>query len=199
VKLVKFNSLEGMKGLNFINVAGVIFNQKKIKLHLLLLISLFLVSCENKSLKTGYIDINQINKEFKLAIQYDKHIKKLEKEIALKISPLKVELDLFEEKITTLSSSKEEIPQNILENFYRLRHKYSLEEKNAHQIISDSVELYREKLNAQINKHVYDYAQKNGFDYVYSPAGTGTFMYADSSLNITKEVIYYLNSRQLHL
>ena len=36
---------------------------------------------------------------------------------------------------------------------------------------------------------------ENAFDYLYSTSGSGTFMYVDSNLNITKDVIYYLNSR----
>tara|TARA_Y100000766_G_scaffold188510_1_gene161987 strand:- start:1134 stop:1367 length:234 start_codon:yes stop_codon:yes gene_type:complete len=61
--------------------------------------------------------------------------------------------------------------------------------------ILDSINIYREKLNSQINTRTYTYALENAFDYIYSPYGSGTFMYVDSNLNITKDVIYYLNSR----
>jgi Skp family chaperone for outer membrane proteins len=70
-----------------------------------------------------------------------------------------------------------------------------LEEKKIKKNILDSINIYRDKLNLQINTLIYSYALENGFDYVYSPAGSGTFMYADSNLNITNDVIYYLNSR----
>jgi len=61
--------------------------------------------------------------------------------------------------------------------------------------ILDSINIYREKLNSQINTRTYTYALENAFDYIYYPYGSGTFMYVDSNLNITKDVIYYLNSR----
>ena len=195
MKLVKFNSLDGMNGLNFTNVFRGVSQLKTSFPPLFLVISLFLMSCGNKPLKTGYIDINQINKEYKLAIHYDEYIKELEKEVASELVSIKTEMNVLEEEIQVLNKNNEEISQDLLQKFYKLQQQYAFQENKARIEIPDSVEVYREKLNAQVNKHVYEYAQKNGFDYVYSPAGTGTFMYADSNLNITKEVIYYLNSR----
>jgi len=195
VKLVKFNSLDGMNRLNFTNVFRVVLRQKKCLALLFLVISLLLASCENKHLKTGYIDINQINKEFKLAIKYDNRILNLEKEITSRLITNKSELNILDKKIKLLGVNKKELPQELLQKFYKLQKEYSFQEDKARIQIQDSIKFYREKLNKKINMHVFNYAQKNNFDYVYSPAGTGTFMYADSSLNITKKVIYYLNSR----
>ena len=195
MKLVKFNSLDGMNGLNFTNVFRCISQLKTSFPTLFLVISLFLVSCGDKPLKTGYININQINKEYKLAIQYDTYIKELEKEVALRLVSIKTEINGLEEKIQALNEKNESISQDLLQKFYTLQQQYVFQENKVRKEIQDSVDVYREKLNTQVNKHVYDYAEKNDFHYVYSPAGTGTFMYADSNLNITKEVIYYLNSR----
>ena len=195
MKLVKFNSLDGMNGLNFINVFRRVFQLKSSLMPVIALTPLFLASCVDKPLKTGYIDINQINSEFKLAEQYDKHIKGIENEFASKLIFIKKELNLLEDKIKSDNDKNKKTPQNVLQKLHTLKKDYTFQENKAKKNISDSIKLYRQKLNAQINRHVYDYAQKNNFDYVYSPAGTGTFMYADSSLNITNDVLYYLNSR----
>ena len=71
---------------------------------------------------------------------------------------------------------------------------YFSEEKTIKKNILDSINTYRDELNLQINNHIYSYALENAFDYVYPPAGSGTFMYPDSNFNITNEVVYYLNS-----
>ena len=38
--------------------------------------------------------------------------------------------------------------------------------------------------------------KENDYKYVFNPAGSGTFMYADSSLNITDQIVVYLNSKK---
>ena len=50
-------------------------------------------------------------------------------------------------------------------------------------------------LNEKINKHVFDFAQKEGYHYVFSPAGSGVFMFETVSLNINNQVITYLNAQ----
>lgn len=195
MKLVKFNSLVGMNELNFINVFRRVYQPKTSFSVVLLVISLFLVSCGNKPLKTGYIDINQINKKYILAIQYDEYIKKLKKEVYVPLISMQKEIKNLKKKIEVANENSENISQDLLKKFYTLQQQYISQENKSQKEIQDSVDVYREKLNTQININVYEYAKKNDFHYVYSPAGTGTFMYADSNLNITEEVIYYLNSR----
>ncbi len=195
MKLVKFNSLVGMNELNFINVFRRVYQPKTSFSVVLLVISLFLVSCGNKPLKTGYIDINQINKKYILAIQYDEYIKKLKKEVYVPLISMQKEIKNLKKKIEVANENSENISQDLLKKFYTLQQQYISKENKSQKEIQDSVDVYREKLNTQININVYEYAKKNDFHYVYSPAGTGTFMYADSNLNITEEVIYYLNSR----
>jgi len=195
VKLVKFNSLDGMNRLNFTNVFMRVFQLRISLFALFLLICLFLVSCGDKPLKTGYIDINQINKEYKLAVQYNKYIKGIEETASLELIAIKKEIQILEDTIRGFNRNGKTIDQDILQKFYKLQKHFEFQQNASRKEIEDSVKVYTERLNIEINKHVYEYAQKNGYDYVYSPAGTGTFMYADSNLNITKKVVYYLNSR----
>ena len=195
MKLVKFNSLDGMNRLNFTNVFMRVFQLRISLFALFLLICLFLVSCGAKPLKTGYIDINQINKEYKLAVQYNKYIKDIEETASVELIAIKKEIQLFEDTIREFNRNGKTIDQDILQKFYKLQKHFEFQRNTSRKEIEDSVKVYTERLNTEINKYVYEYAQKNKYDYVYSPAGTGTFMYADSNLNITKEVVYYLNSR----
>lgn len=195
MKLVKFNSLDAMNRLNFTNVFMRVFQLKTSLYSLFLVMCLFLVSCGDKPLKTGYIDINQINKEYKLAVQYNEYIKEIEETATLELISIKKEIQLLEDTIKGFNDNKEKVGQDVLQKFYKLQKQFEFQQNMSRTAIEDSIQIYRERLNAKVNKYVYKYAQKNGYDYVYSPAGTGTFMYADSNLNITKDVVYYLNSR----
>lgn len=194
MKLVKFNSLDAMKAVNFINVFRMFFPQKK-SLTLYGLISILLLGCGNNPLKTGYIDINQINREFKVAINYNEYIKTLEKEANLKLIAIKESINSMEKNAMVFRNENNTNLKDLLKDIQEKKEIYLLEEKKIKKNILDSINTYRDKLNLQINTLIYNYALENAFDYVYSPAGSGTFMYADSNLNITNDVIYYLNSR----
>jgi len=195
VNLVKFNSLDAMKSVNFINVFSNISIKKITSIILSALISLFLTGCGNKPLKTGYIDINQVNREFKVAHDYNEYIKTLEKEGNLKLVTIREEINLMEKNVTVFNSENKKASQELIKRIEKKKKMYFLEEKKIKKNILDSINIYRDKLNLQINTLIYSYALENGFDYVYSPAGSGTFMYADSNLNITNDVVYYLNSK----
>ncbi len=195
MNLVKFNSLDAMKSVNFINVFSNISIKKITSIILSALISLFLTGCGNKPLKTGYIDINQVNREFKVAHDYNEYIKTLEKEGNLKLVTIREEINLMEKNVTVFNSENKKASQELIKRIEKKKKMYFLEEKKIKKNILDSINIYRDKLNLQINTLIYSYALENGFDYVYSPAGSGTFMYADSNLNITNDVVYYLNSK----
>tara|TARA_B100001173_G_scaffold295307_1_gene289971 strand:- start:3961 stop:4515 length:555 start_codon:yes stop_codon:yes gene_type:complete len=184
-----------MKSVNFINVFSNISIKKITSIILSALISLFLTGCGNKPLKTGYIDINQVNREFKVAHDYNEYIKTLEKEGNLKLVTIREEINLMEKNVTVFNSENKKASQELIKRIEKKKKMYFLEEKKIKKNILDSINIYRDKLNLQINTLIYSYALENGFDYVYSPAGSGTFMYADSNLNITNDVVYYLNSK----
>ena len=195
MKLVKFNSLDGMKRLNFINVIKVLFHHCKTAFLALSLTALVLTSCTDSSLKTGYIDINQINKEYKLAIEFEKHIKSIENNAAGELLGLQAEVNLLHDSISSLKSSKVEPNQKLLKDYFGKRNHWEKQKNIELAKVQDSVLFYREELIKDINNRVADFGQENGFHYVFSPSGSGAFMYGDSTLNITKDVIGYLNSK----
>ena len=194
MKLLKFDSLEAMKDVNFKNVLSKFSTRKITSLTLSGLISFILMGCGSKPLKTGYIDINQINREFKVAIRYNEYIKALEKEGNIKLLSFREEIDLMEKNAAIFKFENEKNHEDLIKRIVKKKEMYFSEEKTIKKNILDSINTYRDKLNLQINNLIYSYALENAFDYVYSPAGSGTFMYADSNLNITNEVVYYLNS-----
>lgn len=195
MKLLKFDSLEAMKSLNFINVQRVVLKCFNKVGFTLLLTTLFLVSCENKTLKTGYIDLNQINKEYKLAIALEEKIRAVENKVASDLLGMQADVNLMQDSIKSLKESGEVLDQAFLKKYFDLNNAYEKQKEVQLANVQDSVVKYREELISNINKLVKEYAQKEHFHYVFSPAGSSAFMYGDTTLNITKQVIAYLNSK----
>lgn len=195
MKLLKFDSLGTMKSLNFINVCNEEFNRLLKFVPYSLVISLFLVSCSQKELKTGYIDLNRINKEYKLAIALEAQIRALENDVASQLLGMQADVNLMQDSIKTMQTNGTEPAQEFLINYYNLNKEYEKQKQTQLASIQDSVVKYREELISNINQLVQEYARKEQYHYVFSPAGSGAFMYGDSTLNITKEVIAYLNAK----
>jgi len=185
----------------FITKNGSFFNHIKsatkqqyfLMLKILVLSSLFLTSCNDQKLKTGFIDINDIYKEYHLSIAFEELIKNFENNAASDLLASQAEINQLRDSLSRLDNENIEIDQSTLKHFYEIKLKFEKSKQNSLSGIQDSIKIYREKLNQDINRKIYHFAQKKGYDYVYSPAGSGAFMYADSSLNITKEVIKHLN------
>ena len=195
MKLLKFDSLEAMKSLNFINTIKVFFYMIKKLGFTLIIMALFLVSCKNETLKTGYIDLNQINKEYKLAISLEEKIRKLENDVAGNLLGMQADLNLMQDSIKKSKATGSEISQDYLKNYFQFNEEYEQAKEMKLSEVQDSVVKFRAELISNINQLVKEYAQKEHYHYVFSPAGSGAFMYGDTTLNITKEVIAYLNSK----
>lgn len=162
-------------------------------LKLLVISYLFLTSCNDQKLKTGFIDINDIYKDYQLSIAFEELIKNIENNAASNLLGLQVEINQLNDSLNRLKNENIDINQFTLKNYYELKLQFEKSKQNSLSDVQDSIKTYRKKLNQDINQKIYHFAQKNGYDYVYSPAGSGAFMYADSSLNITKEVLKHLN------
>ena len=62
-------------------------------------------------------------------------------------------------------------------------------------MIRDSSELYTKLVNDKINDKVAQYGKENGFKYIFNPRGNNGFMYGDSTLNVTHQVLEYINKK----
>ncbi|BDD05648.1 OmpH family outer membrane protein [Aureibacter tunicatorum] len=77
----------------------------------------------------------------------------------------------------------------------------------------EALQLYREKLMAvqeeeamvsqqydqqiwtQINEYIKAFGKEKGYEYIYGASGNGSIMYADENMDITEEVLNYMNDK----
>lgn len=53
---------------------------------------------------------------------------------------------------------------------------------------------YNTQIWNQINSYIQEYGDKNGYDFIYGATGSGSMMYADETLDVTKEITQYANT-----
>lgn len=185
-----------MKQVLFMTNIGFFFNYSAIVRTTIISSALLLTGCGGNNFKTGYIDINVINKEYTLAQQYETKLKNLEDASAQSLFDLQNQIDEVSSSIKKQQDANKEIPQGDLKTLYLLRKKMKEVKDKSLAMIKDSTFYYRTLLNDDINSKVFEFGKTHNYKYVFNPAGSGSFMYADSTLDITQEVVEYLNSKK---
>lgn len=54
---------------------------------------------------------------------------------------------------------------------------------------------YTQQIWKQINTYVNDYGKENDYEMIFGANGSGSLMYASDAVNVTEEVLEYLNRR----
>lgn len=54
---------------------------------------------------------------------------------------------------------------------------------------------YNGEVTKQLNQYVKDYGEKKGYDIIYGAEGSGVLMYVKDDLNISDDLIKYVNER----
>lgn len=195
MKLIILNSLEPMKLVLFMTNFRFFINYFSVAPILLISSALLLISCGSNDFKTGYIDINVINKEYTLAQHYETRLKYLEDVSAQDLFDLQNQINEISKSIKKQQDNKKEVTQEALKAFYLLKIEFNKKQEASLKMIEDSTLHYRTILNTDINNKVFLFGKENDYKYLFNPAGSGTFMFADSSLNISKQIVLYLNSK----
>lgn len=60
------------------------------------------------------------------------------------------------------------------------------------QALSDR---YTQQVWGQINSYVHDYGKENKYELIFGADGSGSLMYAGEAVNITEDVLDYINER----
>lgn len=150
-----------------------------------------LLSC-NRAEKTGYININEVYSEINISKEYTKKLKTIETTFAQIISQKREVLNAQKEIVL----AKNNPSQQDLSAIFAITQKLDSIENQYNKAFSDSTLKYNLKVEEVVNDLVYQYGLENKYTYLYSPATSNSFMYADSSLEVTTLVIDYINQHQ---
>jgi outer membrane protein len=71
-----------------------------------------------------------------------------------------------------------------------LKQKYIFEEEESAMVTS-----YDNKIISQLNSYVKEFGKKNNYTMILGATNDGNVMYADTSLNISKEIIEFINNK----
>lgn len=154
-----------------------------------IILSVLFISCSPGE-KTGYIDINEVYSEINITKKYNKHLAVLENDLAYKISQERIIRQTKKDEVL----AKKSPAQKDLEVIFIMTNEMDSIEKHYSEDFKDSSDKYNLLVEKTVNDLVYRYGQEQEFTYLYSPATSNSFMYADSSLDVTVNVIKFINA-----
>lgn len=158
------------------------------RLFFLVLIAALGFACTQK--KSGYVNIQTVFNDFE-------YKKELEKEVIQIQNNRKYILDSMQANLKMLSNkyNLDKTDKNVVAEFQTAKEIF-FEKKS--QIEEEEANMVREsdaKIIKQINSYMKEFGKENKYDIIFGATANGNIMYADSTMDITKEVTQYVNAK----
>ena len=110
----------------------------------------------------------------------------------------RMESDLSRE-VNLLDSLKQEVNVSIASgdslNAFKLRKQYYVIERAYNEKYQKLSTQYTNEVNVRLNEYVKLFAEENDYDFVMGSSGQGNIMYAKDDLNITEDLIEFINKK----
>lgn len=136
-------------------------------------VAIVLSSCAQK--KTGYVDMFKLVSEFELQKEYSEEAKRaIDKQKAM------IDSAVFAEKLKDPAAS-ERLKTELYTTLYQ-------KTEQANKEIEGMIW-------KRLNPYLEEYGKEKGYDFIYGANGTGNVLYADKELNVTDDLIKYVNNR----
>jgi len=154
-------------------------------------VAILLLGCSTELPKQAYIDNLELYKEFTFTKELNNSITVIEQGKRAGLDSVELELKMLSRQI--------EMNQGSDENQIRLFQYKQSEYQMKGQQMQEQLEMlngeYNEKIWTRLNEYVKAYGQENDYQILFGGMGQGTIMFCDSTMNITSDILEYVNNR----
>ncbi len=138
--------------------------------------------------KYAYIENENVFSEFKLTEEYRIKFEKIEQARQSILDSLELQIQIRKASLPEYpNDSSLAILQQQLFNYEQTKARFT--EQN--QTLSNQ---YNEVIWNQLNSYIQNYGEEKGYEMIFGASGAGNVMYARGSMNITEELIQYVNN-----
>tara|TARA_R110002072_G_scaffold303135_1_gene495208 strand:- start:7436 stop:7924 length:489 start_codon:yes stop_codon:yes gene_type:complete len=143
-----------------------------------------LESCKssNNSQKIGFMENIKVFEEFTMKKDYDL---KIEEDISKEVQVL----DSIQLLVNKMSI------QGNQENLKQLKQEYFQKQEQYNQLFKNLSTKYTTEVNDRLNGYIKDFSNKKGYDIILGSGGEGNVMFTKEKINITDELIIYINEK----
>jgi len=153
-------------------------------IYLLLFLPMLIAACgtEENPQKIVFMENAKVFEEFAMKSEYDGRMEK-------ELSRESAELDSLKRFIQTNARTFDKDQLVVLQQQY-----YSLEQK-FNQRFQELSTKFTKEVNDRLNEYIKEYAESKGYDLILGSAGQGNVMYIKDDMNITEDLIKYVNKK----
>jgi len=146
--------------------------------------------------KTAFINVDTLLSHYKLYNKLQADLlskqKSMEARINRKSTQLQKDANLFQQKLQTNSFLSQESAQQQKQELYKRQQKLmDLKDKLSNDLVAESQKMQKQLLDT-VTLFLKNYNKQLGNTFIYNAA---SFLYSDSSYDITKTVVSMLNKR----
>lgn len=167
------------------------------KNYVLIALSIFvIVSCNQKSEKTGYVNNTEVVSEFKeMKAAQDKWTQKnneVRAELEEKAKQFQIEVEGYRNIMKSMTSSnRQKKEQELMTKQQALQQ----EQQSRLQEIQMGSQEEIDSIISKVKDFIKDYGKRNGYTYIYGETEVGNLFYAKEELNITEKILEELNGK----
>lgn len=146
------------------------------------------------SKKTAYVDVKTVFENFKLKKEIERELEKTQARYKNELDSMAQSISEVYERAKSSGDNAELIAQLKMQQqqFVQKKEQYN---GDLTSIVAD----YDAEIAAKMNGLIQQYAKENGYTYLFGFNGNANILYADSTENVTKDVLTFINSKNTSL
>ena len=154
----------------------------------IILIALVSYGSIKRERKIAFVLVNDLFNEFDYKKEMEKKYTEAKNARKKILDSLQVDLSVLSGRIKMNTASKEDI-----ELFGAKRNEFGRRMELFEQENEFMSKQFDEQIIKQLNQYVSDFGKENKYDMIYGNTSNGSIMYGTDELNVTKEVVSYIN------
>lgn len=154
-------------------------------------LSLYNLFSSSKSNGIVYVDLNKLHNEFKMKKDLEQKLTQSQQQRKAILDSIVLDIEVLDRRVTAgnADSKTKAIISDLVASY-----------ENKQKVFGEDAQLqsadYDRQIWNQLNQYVQDYRKQNsGYKLILGVSGNGSVMDADKSLDITDDVVKYVNGR----
>ncbi len=165
---------------------------------LMIVASVAMLSCNQKTDKTAYVNNTKVVSDFKeMKVAQEKWTQKnneVRAELEEKAKQFQIEVQGYQNIMKSMSASnREKKEQELMVKQQNLQR----EQQTRMQEIQQGSQAEIDSIINKVKDFVKDYGKKNGYTYIYGETEVGNIFYASEELDITDKILLELNGGEV--
>jgi outer membrane protein len=139
--------------------------------------------------KIGYVQINQVYNDFRLKQELEGKLTDVQMARKGILDSLGVEIETLRRGVNTVKDVAK------IEKLENLKNEYLFKEQ---KLMEDNEVLtgqYQEQIWTQLNQYTKEYSKEHNYDLLLGANGSGTLLGANETIDVTEDLVKYVNDR----